>query len=83
MPGSLLTSLFSFKKSIMAVMPPASTNSLASYGLCLVTYLMTDAAIFLTPSSVSFSLYKIFGKSSQPQMVSAISGVCLAMFDRV
>lgn len=53
----------------MAVIPPASTNNLASYGLCLVTYLITEAAIFLTPSSGSFSLYKILGNSSQPVIV--------------
>ena len=67
----------------MAVIPPASTNNLASYGLCLVTYLITEAAIFLTPSSGSFSLYKILGNSSQPVIVSAISGLCLAMLERV
>ena len=40
----------------MAVIPPAYTKSFESYGLCLVTYLITEAAIFLTPSSASLSL---------------------------
>lgn len=49
MPGNRVTSLFSFRKSTTAVIPPAYTNILANYGDCFTTYLITDAAIFLTP----------------------------------
>jgi hypothetical protein len=41
---------------MIAVIPPASTNNLASSGLCLTTYLITEAAILRTPSSGSFNL---------------------------
>ena len=50
----------------MEAIPPLSTNILDSYGLCFAIYLITVAAIFLTPSSWSFNLYNILGKSYAP-----------------
>ena len=44
---------------------------------------MTVAAIFLTPSSMSFSLYKILGKSSAPTTVYANYDECFAMLAKV
>lgn len=76
-------SLFSLRYSIIAVIPPLSTNILESSGDCLVTYLMTVAAIFLTPSSMSLSLYNILGKSSEAVTVYANSAECLAILAKV
>ena len=44
---------------------------------------MTVAAIFLTPSSRSLSLYKILGNNSDPHTVYASSGECLAILESV
>lgn len=48
---------------MIAEIPPLYTNILDNYGLCFVTSLITVAAIFLTPSSKSFNLYKILGNN--------------------
>jgi hypothetical protein len=48
--------------------------------LCFAIYLIQVAANFLTSWSVSFNLYKIFGKISLSTTVSAKSIVCLAIF---
>lgn len=61
----------------MATAPPELQISFDKSRLCFEIYLIQIAAYFLTKLSLSFNLYKIFGKMSLSTTISAKSIVCL------
>jgi hypothetical protein len=60
-------------KSTIATAPPELQINLDKSKLCLAIYLIHIAAYFLTKLSLSFNLYKIFGKISLSTTIYAKS----------